>query len=235
MKNRSYNYFTLIELLIVIAIIAILAGMLLPALKKAREKSHQIACAGNIKQLGQGFNMYTDDFNGWYPCTAEQAFPNGSWCYLISPYAEGRNWVISGWISVNSSGIFYCPGSKSEITTGPYAGTYQRNQLLSYGYNVYFFDMAYISYNRKISKIKNSTTVFLSHDLQYPENTNQPVHLGCRLGNRCSLGPWNLDLVSRRHNNGVNSVFADGHVELKKIGISGLPIGIRYYDTGALY
>src|SRR5690349_10891085 len=65
--------FTLVELLVVIGIIAVLIGILLPTLNRAREQSRSAVCMNNLRQLGIAYMMYANDNNGWLPASARGA------------------------------------------------------------------------------------------------------------------------------------------------------------------
>jgi prepilin-type N-terminal cleavage/methylation domain-containing protein/prepilin-type processing-associated H-X9-DG protein len=66
-RKRTVPGFTLIELLVVIAIIAILAAILFPVFAQAREAARKTSCLSNMKQLGLGLYMYTQDYDETWP------------------------------------------------------------------------------------------------------------------------------------------------------------------------
>jgi len=106
---RKKNNFTLIELLVTIGIIGILAAMILPALNSSRERAKQIACIGNLKQIGLALNMYLSDNRFIMPhCTmfpsnppvGEENFP--SIVDVLLPYTN------------KNREVFCCPGDTNQ-------------------------------------------------------------------------------------------------------------------------
>jgi general secretion pathway protein G len=139
---RKQTGFTLVELLVVIGIISMLIAILLPALSRARMAANSVACASNLRQIGQGFMMYVTDTpnKGYLPAPSLQGplntaltqqgvlipevWPNAFWYAKLQPYLSGQQsdslpWPQSNNYNFSFGGLYRCPGKLNWDLAGP--------------------------------------------------------------------------------------------------------------------
>ncbi|WP_303056412.1 type II secretion system protein [Victivallis vadensis] len=203
---RKKRCFTLIELLIVIAMIAILAAMLLPALNKARESAKSIGCVNNLKQINLAHGLYSDDSRD-YIAAGFQAKTKIAWPVFLTPYI-GRS---------GAEKIFRCPGSTPASS---------KSMKWYVGISPKFPEECQISYAQSvdISQLANNAGV---QQLKYHKRGEfkKPSITGIGFDaymNKCPFescaGYYSLTNASHfygqdyGHGGGVNLMLLDGHV-----------------------
>lgn len=123
--SKEKHAFTLTELLVVISIIAVLAGLLLPALMTAQDEAKLAACMNNLKQFGIAIENYRNDFNGNYPpwlsTTDIQEVPG----LFVCPFdgADGAEGARPDWITGIPSGPTSQYAETNDMPVGSFSAT----------------------------------------------------------------------------------------------------------------
>jgi prepilin-type N-terminal cleavage/methylation domain-containing protein/prepilin-type processing-associated H-X9-DG protein len=256
MRRRA---FTLIELLVVIAIIAILAAILFPVFAQARDKARQAACLSNMKQIGNGLMMYTQDFDEILPTAGHGGANPNRWHAMILPYIKnGGNAAASRGIS----GVFVCPSRRSYPMSATDALGYGNNaNIMGWGDTT---NPNQATPSKSLAQIPNSAGTFVivegsklpNATLTGPDNLNpdrwftlEETRTDFQVnapGNFANNNATNYTAAADgscnqcrrpipRHNGGMNVAYVDGHAKWEKwqnfLGISPTnPKGWAYGD-----
>ncbi len=203
-NRRAEAGFTLVELLVVVAIISVLAALLLPALEKATNTARTAACASNLKQVGLTFMLYADANTGFFPSPCQDIGYGGSypapnyWYNQLGGYTDYPQLRVG----VNWSGLkrtfLQCP-----IWTGSWTG---------YGMN------RYIPPADKVTAWMTQLVTFpILHRLATP-STKILVADGGKFG----IGSWweftqpapeCFTFAYQRHQGGANLLYCDTRVK----------------------
>lgn len=221
-RSRKINSFTLVEILVVISIIGLLAGLAVPAIGSAQKKAKSGACLSNLRQIGTATLAYAAENHGSFP---------------ESGYGEAPAWPtnLANFLSIDAKkkkSIFVCPGAEKPVqeATG-------NEMAITYGVHGGLMPKDAPASTRLVAVVRPSQVILAADVCQDPANKgwspyaieNPAVFVtqtggrgGTELNSPISTATDN-DLAKNswiryRHDGKANVVMCDGHAESLKKG-----------------
>lgn len=192
----------MLELLIVIAVIAVLISILLPALGKAKAMAKRSGCQSNLRQWAVNFSLYNSDFDGWLPVAYSSfsaAWPSGGWASCIevvmdkkySDYKLGEG---------NDFGIWKCPENISQSRPMSTSGNPLRNSYQPNGWDGFeLYLETCVAWHKKPSALHALYDgAYFRNEPWNNDGKNTEYSIGMRS-------------VRYAHAKGLNMLYADGH------------------------
>jgi prepilin-type processing-associated H-X9-DG protein/prepilin-type N-terminal cleavage/methylation domain-containing protein len=211
--------FSLIELLVTISIIGLLAGLLLPALKQARESARAAACTSNLRQIGLATQMYLDDYGRYFTYFTTQG-ANRLWYFgLESPFSPSAP-PGSRPIDLTKAKLYpyihtvhgaeVCPSYNYRSSLWR-----QKFDQITYGYGFNIYGLTTNNVGKTPSDLRDPSRIICFADtaqintIQPPASSSHPM-----LEESYFVEYSNLLIPTThfRHNGRANVLFCDGHV-----------------------
>ena len=203
LKSRRPAAFTLVELLVVVSIIAVLIGLLLPAVQASRAAARRTQCASNLRQVGLAMGQFCDAHRGQFPDTShnQSGDVEQSWIYTVAPFME----------SVDA--IRICPDDRK-------AADRLDQKLTSYVMNAYLTDEPRSFAVTNLNKLRESSKTLVAFEIadqKAPIIENDHVHnhawfTSLTVARKQVLQKIEADAAIERHAGSSHFLYADWHV-----------------------
>ncbi len=210
----SRSAFTLTELMVVTAVIAVLAGLLLPALSGSKASSQRIQCLSNLRQMGIAAGLYVDDNANSYPVAyydQQEGGVNYSYAWDLTTIDDAPNTVIPGvlWEGRTVLQIQQCPSfaGHADWLTDPYTGYNYNTSYIGHG------QYESIPESANTSAVWHSAKTALFGDGQYSAGADKFMRAPWPNPGDAEFWGRNSGTQGFRHQNRSNTAFCDGHAE----------------------